>query len=198
MTGSSEDPLQPLLREAEAELSRRLHEACEAEERGITTESAAEIRRLEDALLAAAMAAEQTVALRRHLQRRGSRSGEAADEPERRQQGGVEMQPGNVETARPAGVREFRDRRGKQWRAWPVTPGAARSGRAKHFLGDFRLGWVCFEGLDCAARRRLPGHPAGWTDLSDAELEKLLQRAIEVRERKAADRAATTGADDRP
>jgi len=42
------DPLEPALREAEAELHRRLQEACEAEASGVSTDSAAEIRRLEE------------------------------------------------------------------------------------------------------------------------------------------------------
>ena len=65
-------PLEPVLRDAEAELRRRLGEACEAESRGISSESTAEIRRLEDRLLAAAVAAEHTIALRRHIDQLGA------------------------------------------------------------------------------------------------------------------------------
>jgi hypothetical protein len=65
----TEDPLQPLLDEAEAKLHRRLHAACEAEAQGVASDSAIEIRRLEDSLLAAAMAAEQVLTVRRHMQR---------------------------------------------------------------------------------------------------------------------------------
>src|SRR5688500_18831817 len=82
-----DDPLQPLLDEAEAKLHRRLHDACEAEAKGIESESAVEIRRLEDSLLSAAMAAEQVLTVRRHMQRKakaaeqssGSASAESRD-----------------------------------------------------------------------------------------------------------------------
>ena len=38
------DPLQPVLADAEAELSRRLHDACEAEASGLATKTSEEIR----------------------------------------------------------------------------------------------------------------------------------------------------------
>ncbi|NUR19839.1 MAG: hypothetical protein HOQ12_09945 [Gemmatimonadaceae bacterium] len=61
------DPLQPVLDDAQAELSRRLHEACEAEASGLQNKTSEEIREIEDSLLAAAVAAGQTIALRRHM-----------------------------------------------------------------------------------------------------------------------------------
>src|SRR5918911_153258 len=77
---SEKDPLEPVLRDVEAQLRDRLREACEAEASGISTESAAEIRQLEDSLLAAAVAAEQTIALRRHIERRkAGATGEQGD-----------------------------------------------------------------------------------------------------------------------
>src|SRR5688500_7198366 len=66
------DPLEPVLKDVENELSRRLREACEAEERGVSTDSTKEIRELEDALLAAAVAAEQTILVRRHMRKRAA------------------------------------------------------------------------------------------------------------------------------
>src|SRR5689334_9823642 len=62
-------PLEPVLREAETELARLLREACDAEEKGVANESAAEIRRLEDALLSAAVAAKETLHLREQVAR---------------------------------------------------------------------------------------------------------------------------------
>jgi hypothetical protein len=56
-------------------------------------------------------------------------------------------------------------------------------GRTKHFLGDFQLGWVCFESPVAGTRRRLPGHPERWSELTEQELDALLQQAITVRER---------------
>src|SRR3954468_5594467 len=79
---SVKDPLEPVLREVEAELRNRLRDACEAEATGIATESAAEIRQLEDSLLAAAVAAEQTIALRRHIERRAANAEASAQEGE--------------------------------------------------------------------------------------------------------------------
>ena len=48
------DPREPVLRDAEAELERRLTEACAAEPAGIANETTAAIRRLEDSRLSAA------------------------------------------------------------------------------------------------------------------------------------------------
>ena len=174
---SEKDPLEPVLRDVEAQLRDRLREACEAEANGISTESAAEIRRLEDSLLAAAVAAEQTVALRRHIERRKSempadteQSATSSDNP--------------VEPV--LRVREFRDADGQLWRAWPVTPGQARPGRtAQRYLGEFHKGWICFEALESSARRRLAGQPTGWTELQERELCQLLQQAINAPPRKS-------------
>src|SRR2546429_482287 len=44
----SRDPLEPVLADVEAELRRRLREACEAEASGISSDATSEIRRLED------------------------------------------------------------------------------------------------------------------------------------------------------
>ena len=179
------DPLEPVLREAEDELQRRLREACDTEARGIANESSAEIRRLEDALLAAAAAAEETLALRRHIERRSA--GEAPTSAERtaRAEAGA---PPTTTTPLPeeiSRVREFRDAEGQLWRAWPVTPGRARStGAAERYLGEFHNGWICFEALQSAARRRLPRQPPNWSELDDAELTRLLDEAITAPVRK--------------
>ena len=162
----SSDPLTPVLREAEEELSRRLREACDADAKGVASDSTAEIRELEDALLAAAVAAEHTLSLRKQIEQTSPKA------------------PCATEGTSTGNLREFRDSEGHSWRAWLVTPGLSRSERTKQFLGEFQVGWVCFEGTDGAARRRLPGHPARWSELSEPELEALLKRAITARERK--------------
>ena len=159
------DSLQPVLQDAEAELARRLQEACEAEEKGVASESAAEIRRLEDTLLAAAAAAKQTLAVRRRIEQSS------------------EKEPVATEGTSAGTVREFTDAEGRVWRAWPVTPGQ-RTGRTKTFLGEFQVGWICFEHIEGSARRRLAGHPPRWSELSERDLDLLLQQAITVRERK--------------
>jgi hypothetical protein len=196
MTKPSDEtnPLEPLLRDAEAQLRRRLHEACEAEASGVEHKSASEIRRLEDSLLAAAIAAEQTIALRRHMRRQGEegRAPEAPPEaPADTRPGGAERDagaPGDepVQGKVPA-VREFVDSEGRHWRAWPVTPGVARSARKTHYLGDFQQGWICFEALDSTARRRLPCARSRWEETADERLEELLSQAIMVPERRRKD-----------
>lgn len=181
---SGKDPLEPVLRDVEAELRQRLRDACEAEAAGISTESAAEIRRLEDALLAAAVAAEQTIALRRHIERRQSAGSERVE--------GADTKSGEPAELLPK-VREFRDAEGQLWRAWPVTPGQARPGRTTgRYLGEFHKGWICFEALESSARRRLPRPPEHWADLEDTELCRLLSQAINAPQRKQRSEPADT------
>ena len=171
---SGKDPLEPVLRDVEAELRDRLRDACEAEANGISSASAQEIRRLEDSLLAAAVAAEQTIALRRHIELRQSQTAEQVEGAEASHHDSAESM---------LKLREFRDREGRLWRAWPVTP--ARPGRtAERYLGEFHKGWICFEALESSARRRLPSHPERWADLKEAELCQLLDQAISAPKRK--------------
>ena len=189
------DPLQTLLEDAESELRSKLQEACESEAKGVSTESTEEIRRLEDKLLAAASAAKQTIAVRHEMKRRGPAKRErpmrieAAD----RETGNA---PGKGKSGRETanwtdrsvmGVREFTDIRGQPWRAWVVVPGQTRaSSGGRQFLGDFQDGWICFESLGASARRRLPFHRTSWADISDEELPRLLEQAIDapIRDRK--------------
>jgi len=195
------DSLNALLHEAEAELSRRLQEACEAESKGVATESAEEIRRLEDTLLSAAMAAERTIAARRHLR---ADSGEATESslkestarendappPARRDAAAGPVSPSSTS------VREFEDRNGKSWRAWPVTPELSHTRTAsRRSLGDFQEGWICFEALDNSGRRRLPRLGRRWSDLSADELPRLLEEAIAVPARKPVQSQASSRAD---
>ena len=169
------NPLHGLLKEAETELSQRLHEACEAEARGVASESAREIRQLEDSLLSAAMAAEKVLAVRRHLDKPG--------QPQEPRAAAAGPPP---QIADDTGVREFEDETGRRWRAWPVTPNLGRAKEAsRRSLGDFQEGWFCFEALDNSGRRRLPQRGRRWSDLQIEELPRLLAEAITVPERKA-------------
>ena len=173
---SEQDPLEPVLRDIEGELRARLRDACEAEASGVSTESASEIRRLEDSLLAAAVAAEQTIALRRRIEQRKSERAAQPDTPV-----GAPAEP----TEPTMKLREFRDAKGQLWRAWPVTPGQARPGRtAERYLGEFHKGWICFEALEGSARRRLPKQPEHWAELKDPDLCQLLEQAISAPQRK--------------
>jgi hypothetical protein len=177
-------------------LSHHLREACEAEARGVSTESAAEIRRLEDTLLAAAMAAGRAGAARRHLDTKSPEAGERAVEPGPTRDRGIPSstsdpasEPGTAcdrDTQPSTTVREFEDSTGRGWRAWPVTPGMARaSDTSRRFLGDFQEGWICFEALDNSGRRRLPRREPRWSDLAPGELQRLLDEAIDAPSRKA-------------
>src|SRR5919197_5494861 len=185
-------PLEPVLRDAEAELRRRLREACEAEADDVTSDSVAEVRRLEDTLLAAAVAAGQTVALRRHIagsdmQSPSATSSERPGPAASAQEGKThEAPPAETVQSRSVGVvREFRDATGRMWRAWPVVPGSARPGRnTERYLGEFHKGWVCFESLDSSARRRLPQQQPRWSELGEHELAVLLEQAISAPERR--------------
>ena len=202
------NPLENFLKEAESELSRRLHEACEAEARGVATESAREIRQLEDSLLSAAMAAEQVIKARRHLRRASgdaeTPSGDTtpAADPDRTQSALTSAPKPGEGTGSPAAstgtaVREFEDETGRSWRAWPVTPNLARAQEAsRRSLGDFQDGWICFEALDNSGRRRLPSRGRRWSDLPAEDLPRLLEEAIDVPGRKTR-RADAPGDPDR-
>lgn len=158
---SNSDSLQKQLDDAENELRRRLEEACEAEAKGVSTESTEQIRRLEDSLLAAATAAKQTIAVRSQIKR-----------PTTAAEGGEKDA---------MGVREFTDDENRSWRAWSVVPGNSKASTSGgQFLGDFQNGWICFEGLNSPARRRLPYPRAKWPNISDDELRRLLQQAVDA------------------
>jgi hypothetical protein len=186
------DPLQPVLDDAESELRRRLREACVAEAKGVSTESTQEIRRLEDALLAAAVAARQTITVRHHMKRdapeereRPTTINEAADSKRKADSTAEKNLDDSVvddQSERPdTRVREFTDDAGRAWRAWPVIPGLSRaSASGRSFLGDFQNGWICFEGLESTARRRLPRRHASWATVTDDELQHLLAEAIDA------------------
>lgn len=203
---SNHDPLQKLLDDSENELRQRLEEACEAEARGVSTESTEDIRRLEDNLLAAALAAKQTVALRGHMKRRtyaererpiaidvGADRDTQAHAPRREKPKSSVDERGGKDVV--MGVREFTDDEGRSWRAWSVVPGLSRPNPGGgQFLGGFQNGWICFEGLDVAARRRLPYPRARWPNISDEELRHLLQQAIDapIRQKKGASELKAT------
>jgi hypothetical protein len=178
---SNSDPLQKALDDSEKELRRRLEDACEAEAKGVSTESTEEIRRLEDNLLAAASAAKQTLALRGQMKRRTST-----------QRQRPEFSVGERDkTDDVMGVREFTDDEGRSWRAWSVVPGQSRaSSSGGQFLGGFQNGWICFEGLNVSARRRLPFPREKWPNISDEELKHLLQQAIDAPLREKRNRAS--------
>ena len=80
-------------------------------------------------------------------------------------------------------VRDFVDTNGVHWKVWPVIPETLQpKTAAEDYLGEYEAGWLCFE--SAAERRRLPGYPRDWEQLSDAELCALLHLAAVVPKRK--------------
>lgn len=182
------DPVQPALRRAEAEVARRLEEACEEVDRkDLSQESLDELLRLEDELLAAARAVEETVKLRRQLGERPTAASHSRESPS------------NPPTQPPADgpvcrLREFLDAAGKEWRVWEVKPGASgRRANPERYLGEYFKGWLAFECLGDEARKRLPNYPEDWFRMPDADLDQLLPRAAEVPKRAP----KATGAEER-
>jgi hypothetical protein len=82
-------------------------------------------------------------------------------------------------------VREFRDAAGHEWRVWDVKPDAIwPQTRAEEFLaGCFRGGWLVFETVDGAWKRRLCPLPYAWDQRTDDDLVALLDRAEILRPR---------------
>jgi hypothetical protein len=80
-------------------------------------------------------------------------------------------------------VREFKDRRGRQWRAWEVTPESIHpQTKAEDYLSEcFQDGWVVFETTDGRDKRRLCPPPYGWEERAEADLERLVERAEVLR-----------------
>lgn len=76
-------------------------------------------------------------------------------------------------------VREFEDSYGQGWRAWDVTPESIYpQTRAEDYLADcYRGGWIVFETLDGAQKRRLCPLPYAWEQRSVDELRRLLDAA---------------------
>lgn len=180
MRHDEDDQIKPALEKVQAELAKHLDEACETDPDDVAHGSVDELLRLEEELLAAARAADEAVRLRRRLAEHraadSARSDATATAPS-------VAPPPNESGGR---VREFRDRQGVAWRVWEVRPGLGRSlTDLKRYLGDYVAGWLAFGCLDNDLRKRLPTYPANWLELSDQELEGLLDRAIDVRRKEA-------------
>jgi hypothetical protein len=173
------DPIKPALRRAEAELARHLEEACEdIDQKDLSQESMDELLRLEDELLAAARAVEDTVRLRRRLGERPE------TDPASRESAGVAPAPA-TEEAPGCRLRDFRDAEGMEWRVWEVRPGSTgRPTNPERYLGEYVKGWLAFESMQSEVRKRLPNHPPDWFRMADAELGRFLPQAVEVPKRK--------------
>ncbi|NUQ20956.1 MAG: hypothetical protein HOQ09_08340 [Gemmatimonadaceae bacterium] len=150
------------LEEVREELARQLEEACRATANGETPETTGELRKLDDALLAAARTTEEMIALRSAARAR--------------RRGGPQIADGEAGTSTIERIREFDDANGEHWRVWAVTPGQATSSSPRN-LGDLQNGWLAFESLSTGAKRRLVDFPADWMTMQDDELRRLLETA---------------------
>jgi hypothetical protein len=170
------DPSQVALRRAEAEVTRHLEEACaEVGQKDLSQESLDELLRLEDDLLAAARAVDQTVRLRRQL---GDRP---TARPEPRESTGPATSAQAPEERSACRLRDFRDAEGREWRVWEVRPGSTGLRiNPERYLGEYVKGWLAFECPRDEIRRRLPNHPADWFGMADTDLDRLLPLAVEV------------------
>ena len=84
-------------------------------------------------------------------------------------------------------VREFTDHTGREWRAWDVVPDdlSARTKDETYLAQLYVTGWVVFETKDGGDKRRLHPVPKGWSELPDADVERLLDKAEIVPQRKS-------------
>ena len=158
------------LERAREELARQLEVACASPITLDAGETTGQLRRLDDALLAAARTAEGMIALKRKAR------------TERALDAGIADLPDDVHVER---IREFADRNGCKWRAWAVIPGQAVSSSTRN-LGDLRDGWLAFESMTDSGKRRLPKYPNDWLTMTDMELEGLLEAAADAPVRKRA------------
>lgn len=158
MTTPHSDELTPALTAAEEELIARVEEACALGPEAPGKEDTGELLRLEHALEAAARAAEKAIALR--TKQRRLREGEDYT----------------------CGMREFRDRDGHEWRLWAVKPlrRDTPTGSLDRLRPEYQKGWLSFERLDGAERRRLLAIPDDWATRSVGELEALLSASTPV------------------
>lgn len=158
MTTPHSDELTPALTAAEEELIARVEEACALGPEAPGEEDTGELLRLEQALEAAAKAAEKAIELR--AKQRRLREGEDYT----------------------CGMREFSDHDGKEWRLWAVKPlrRDTPTGSLDRLRPEYQKGWLSFERLDGGERRRLLAIPEDWATRSVSDLESLLSAATPV------------------
>jgi hypothetical protein len=80
-------------------------------------------------------------------------------------------------------LREFTDRTGCRWRVWDIRPEQMHAAtRAEDHLQSVIHGWLAFEPAGGGEKRRLSPIPGRWENASEAELERMLERAEPVRD----------------
>ena len=173
------DPVKSALHRAEAKLAEHLEEACEeVDQKDLSQESMDELLRLEDELLAAARAVEDTIRHRRRLDERAETGPEAQESTD----SAPAPAPEEVAGCR---LRDFRDPEGREWRVWEVKPGSTgRRINPERYLGEYVKGWLAFESVQSEIRKRLPNHPLDWFRMDEADLGRFLPQAVDVPKRK--------------
>lgn len=165
------EQLRPALERVQNELDSRLAEACENHG---ADESTGQLIRLEELLTNAAEAAKEAISIRRRL---------GAD----RRAFSTEAPGAHGEAAADTveGIRDFVDANGRLWHVWEVPP-EQLSARARPgtYAGDFEGGWLAFESGDGAERRRLPGYPREWREMTNDLIEGLCRDAKPVARKK--------------
>jgi hypothetical protein len=98
-------------------------------------------------------------------------------------------------------VREFRDDKGRNWRAWDVRPDdlSPRTKDEDYLASLYYTGWIAFETTAGDEKRRLFPIPTDWSTLPDEELVTLLKRAegVKVRAEGGGSRAEGTNKEGR-
>lgn len=94
-------------------------------------------------------------------------------------------------------VREFTDSAGREWRAWDVLPDdlSPRTKDEDYLAQLYHTGWIVFETQSGDDKRRLYPIPKSWSELPDAELAVLLEKAEVVPKRKLRSEKSAIGAD---
>ena len=94
-------------------------------------------------------------------------------------------------------VREFTDSAGRKWRAWDVMPDdlSPRTKDEDYLAQLYHTGWIVFETEAADDKRRLYPIPKSWSELPDAELAVLLEKAEVVPKRKLRSEKNALGAD---
>lgn len=78
-------------------------------------------------------------------------------------------------------LREFMDSTGRRWRVWDIRPEQMHPAtRAENYLESVIHGWLAFEPAGGGEKRRLSPIPAGWENATEADLERMLERADPV------------------
>ena len=188
--------LRPALKQAQTELKERLEEACDEH---VANESTGELIKLEEILTDAAQAAKQAISIRRrlgveHIQNASPRDGvESVDASAAPDDSAGGVPPSNTDV-KPEGIREFSDSGGSLWHVWEV-PAEQLASRARPgaYAGEFEDGWLAFECASGGERRRLPGYPLDWRNLSDADLDALRARAQSAVRRQRSERPKDEG-----